>query len=181
MTPAAYRRRGLGETIRFGTIATRLGRLLVAATGRGVCAVSLGDDDGALEKALRGEFERASLERDDAGIGRWLQAVARQVDGEPAAELPLDLRGTAFQLRVWKLLREIPPGQTRSYGAVAAAAGDPRAARAVARACATNRVALLVPCHRVVRGGGEAGGYRWGAERKRRLLVAEAERYPSSQ
>ena len=176
MTPAAYRRRGAGETVRFGTVATRLGRLLVAATERGICAVSMGDDDAALERSLRGEFERARVERDDAGIGRWLDAVARQVEGEPAAALPLDLRGTAFQLRVWKLLREIPPGETRSYGAVAAAAGDPRAARAVARACATNRVALLVPCHRVVRGGGEAGGYRWGAARKRKLLEAEAER-----
>lgn len=174
MTPAAYRSGGERETIRYGTAATPLGRLLVARTGRGVCAVALGDGDEGLERELRTEFPRARLERDDRGVGRWLRAVAGQVEGGAPAELPLDLRGTAFQLRVWKALRDIPRGETRSYGAVASAMGAPRGARAVARACATNRLALLVPCHRVVRGGGDLGGYRWGLPRKRRVLKAEA-------
>jgi AraC family transcriptional regulator of adaptative response/methylated-DNA-[protein]-cysteine methyltransferase len=174
MTPAAYRRGGEREAIRFGTAATPLGRLLVARTARGVCAVSLGDGDPGLERALRAEFPRASLERDDGAMAGWLEAVATQAAGGPPAELPLDLRGTAFQLRVWQALREIPRGQSRSYGALAASLGAPRGARAVARACATNRVALLVPCHRVVAGGGGLGGYRWGASRKARLLDGEA-------
>lgn len=176
MTPAAYRRGGEREVIRFATVGTGLGRLLVAATARGVCAVSIGDGDGPLERALREEFPRASLARDDAGLGETTRALVAALEGVPSpAPLPLDLRGTAFQLRVWQALREIPPGETRSYGAIAAAIGAPRAARAVGRACATNRVALLVPCHRVVRGAGDPGSYRWGAERKRRLLAAEAE------
>lgn len=176
MTPAAYRRGGAGERITWSTLATPLGRILVAATARGVCAVSLGDRDGALEEGLRAEFPRATLERDDVGLRRWLRAVERQIAGGPAARLPLDLRGTAFQLRVWKALRDVPRGETRSYGALAAEIGEPRAARAVARACATNRVALLVPCHRVVRGEGTLGGYRWGVGRKKAILQAEGER-----
>ncbi|HTN53523.1 MAG TPA: bifunctional DNA-binding transcriptional regulator/O6-methylguanine-DNA methyltransferase Ada [Anaeromyxobacter sp.] len=174
MTPAAYRKGGEREAIRFGIVGTGLGRLLVAATGRGVCSVALGDSDAALEHELRGEFPRAGLERDDPGVARWTRAVVGRLEGAPGEELPLDLRGTAFQLRVWSALRQIPFGETRSYAAVARAVAAPRAARAVARACAANRVALLVPCHRVVRGGGELGGYRWGVERKRRLLEAEA-------
>jgi AraC family transcriptional regulator of adaptative response/methylated-DNA-[protein]-cysteine methyltransferase len=176
MTPATYRRGGEGEHVRFGTLASPVGHLLVAGAARGVCAVYLGTDDSALERDLRAEFPRAHVERDDVGVRRWLRAVARQLQGGAPADLPLDLRGTAFQLRVWQALRAIPFGQTRSYGAVAAAVGAPRAARAVASACASNRLALLVPCHRVVRGGGDPGGYRWGARRKRRLLEAERSR-----
>jgi O-6-methylguanine DNA methyltransferase len=112
--------------------------------------------------------------RDDEGLAAWVEGVARQVAGLPAPELPLDLRGTAFQLKVWQALREIPLGETRSYGQIAAAVGEAGAARAVARACASNRVALVVPCHRVVPAGGGTGGYRWGGERKAALLAAEA-------
>lgn len=173
MTPSAYRRGGEGELIRFATAPAPLGRLLVARTARGACAVALGDADAALEAQLRAEFPRATLVRDPEPVAAWLAALARELAGGAPARVPLDLRGTAFQLRVWRALRAIPRGETRSYAEVAEAVGAPRAARAVARACATNRVAVLVPCHRVVRGGGEAGGYRWGAPRKRALLDAE--------
>jgi AraC family transcriptional regulator of adaptative response/methylated-DNA-[protein]-cysteine methyltransferase len=148
--------------------------VLVAATGRGVCAVALGDDAAALADGLAHEIAAAEL-AEDGPRGR-VAALARQVvetlDGA-RPRLTLDLRGTAFQLRVWRALQDIPRGETRSYAQVAAAIGQPSASRAVARACATNRVALLVPCHRVVRGTGEGGGYRWGAARKERLLAAE--------
>jgi AraC family transcriptional regulator, regulatory protein of adaptative response / methylated-DNA-[protein]-cysteine methyltransferase len=175
MTPSSYRRGGEGESIRYSTLATPLGRLLVAGTRRGVCAVTLGESDPELERHLAAEFPRAVLQRDDPGVRRWVRAVARQIDGGAAARLPLDLRGTAFQLRVWKALQDIPRGETRSYGTVAAALGQPSAARAVARACATNRLALVVPCHRVVRSGGDLGGYRWGVQRKRRILAMEGD------
>jgi AraC family transcriptional regulator, regulatory protein of adaptative response / methylated-DNA-[protein]-cysteine methyltransferase len=173
MTPSTYKKGGQGELVRFATVATSLGRLLVAGTSRGVCAVALGDDEARLEAELRAEFPRAQLELDEAGVHAWIGPVVRQVEGGPPSDLPLDLHGTAFQLKVWKALRDIPPGETRSYGAMAAAIGEPRAARAVAQACAHNRVAVLVPCHRVVRGQGGLGGYRWGAQRKERLLAAE--------
>jgi len=174
MTPGAYRRGGRGMHVRYTTAASPFGRLLVAATERGICAVTLGDDDGALETGLRREYPNAEIERDDAALQHWLDAVRPVAEGGPAAaSLPLDLQATAFQWRVWRALQEIPRGETRSYGEVAAALGDPKAARAVARACATNRVALVVPCHRVVRGDGEAGGYRWGEDRKRRILEEE--------
>ncbi|HEV7784899.1 MAG TPA: methylated-DNA--[protein]-cysteine S-methyltransferase, partial [Thermoanaerobaculia bacterium] len=170
----AYRRGGSGMQVRYTVAASPFGRLLVAATERGICAVTLGDDDGALETALRREYPNAEIERDDAALRHWLDAVRPvMAGGLGAADLPLDLQATAFQWRVWRALQEIPRGETRSYGEVAAALGHPKAARAVARACASNRVALVVPCHRVVRGDGEAGGYRWGEERKRRLLEQE--------
>ncbi len=172
MTPATYRRGGQGERIRFTTVASELGRLLVAAAGRGVCAVALGADDAALERDLRAEFPRAEVARDDAGVRPSVRAVVRRLEGAPSA-LRVDLRGTAFQLRVWEALRAIPYGETRSYGEVAAVIGEPGASRAVAQACGANRVALLVPCHRVVRGDGGLGGYRWGLARKRQLLDQE--------
>ena len=177
MTPAAYRRGGRGERIRFATAATPLGRLMLAATERGVCAVTLGDGDAELEAALRREFPGARLERaDDTELEGWIAMVARHLEGaQPELSLPLDVRATAFQWQVWKALREIPYGGTRSYGQVAAALGRPTAARAVARACASNPVALVVPCHRVVREDGAAGGYRWGMERKEALLRRERE------
>jgi AraC family transcriptional regulator of adaptative response/methylated-DNA-[protein]-cysteine methyltransferase len=174
MTPGAYRQGGRGLSIRYALADSPFGRLLVAATGRGICAVTLGDDDGALETALRREYPNAEIERDDSRLGEWIEAVMPVLDGRPAArDLPLDLQATAFQWRVWRALQEIPRGETRSYGEVAAAIGRPGAARAVARACASNRVALVVPCHRVVRGDGEPGGYRWGEARKRRILERE--------
>lgn len=182
MTPGAYRRGGRGMQIRYTVADSPFGRLLVAATDKGICAVSLGDGDrmdgdDPLEAELRREYPNADVERDDAALRPWLDAVLPALDGSAgASELPLDLQATAFQWRVWRALQEIPRGETRSYGEVAAALGRPGAARAVAQACASNRVALVVPCHRVVRGDGDPGGYRWGAERKRRILARETGR-----
>ena len=174
MTPGAYKRGGKGAQVRFTTAASSLGRVLVAATDRGICAVQLGDTDGALEAALRSEYPQATLHRDDAGLRPSLAAILAHLGGEVRQlDLPLDVAASAFQWRVWHALQEIPYGETRSYAEVAAAVGQPRAVRAVARACATNRVALLVPCHRVVRADGSEGGYRWGQERKHRLLASE--------
>ncbi len=180
MTPGAYRRGGQGMRIRYTVADSPFGRLLVGATERGICAVSLGDEDGALTSELGREYPNAEIERDDAALRPWLDAVLPALEGVRegvigARELPLDLQATAFQWRVWRSLQEIPRGETRSYGEVAAALGRPGAARAVAQACASNRVALVVPCHRVVRGDGAPGGYRWGAERKRRILARESD------
>ena len=173
MPPGAYRRGGEGMSIRYATAASPVGRVLVAATERGVCAVTLGDDDARLESALRAEFPNARIE--PGAIAEWVEAIVASIAGAgDLAAVPVDLRGTAFQQRVWRALRDIPRGRTASYGEIARAIGRPEAARAVAGACAKNRVALLVPCHRVVREGGAPGGYRWGAERKRALLEAEA-------
>ncbi|RMH20881.1 MAG: bifunctional DNA-binding transcriptional regulator/O6-methylguanine-DNA methyltransferase Ada [Acidobacteria bacterium] len=174
MTPATYRRGGEGMLIRFATAATPLGRVLVAATSRGICAVSLGDDDDALESSLRREYPRADVRRDDGELTALVAAILAHLEGTGEPSLPLDVRATAFQERVWQALRRIPYGERRTYGEIAAALGRPRAARAVARAVASNPTALLVPCHRVVRADGKAGGYRWGEERKRRLLRREA-------
>ncbi len=174
MTPATYRRGGPGMCIRFTVATSPLGRLLVGATERGVCAVTLGDDDAALVAELRREYPNATLERTEAELDQWITAIVRRLSGESAGvALPLDLRATAFQLQVWKALQEIPYGSTRSYSEIAAAIGKPTAVRAVARACARNPVALVVPCHRVVREDGKLGGYRWGIERKRRLIQQE--------
>jgi AraC family transcriptional regulator, regulatory protein of adaptative response / methylated-DNA-[protein]-cysteine methyltransferase len=178
MTPGAYRRGGRGMRIRYTLADSPFGRLLVGATERGICAVSVGDADGPLEAELRREYPNAGIERDDAGLQEWLAAVLPALEGKAAAgELPLDLQATAFQWRVWRALQEIPRGETRSYQQVAASLGQPGAARAVAQACASNRVALVIPCHRVVRGDGTPGGYRWGAERKETILRQE-ERQP---
>jgi AraC family transcriptional regulator of adaptative response/methylated-DNA-[protein]-cysteine methyltransferase len=175
MTPATYQRGGAGATIGYTVASCALGQLLVAATARGICFVSLGDDQAALEAALAGEFPAATLQRDDDTLGEWVGAILRHLSGEqPQLGLPLDVRATAFQWRVWDALLAIPYGSTRTYGEVAAALGQPTAARAVARACATNPVALVVPCHRVVGEGGDLRGYRWGVERKRALLEYEA-------
>lgn len=174
MTPGAYKRGGQGAQLRFTTAASSLGRVLVASTERGICAVQLGDSDAGLEAALRKEYPQAALRRDDAGLRPSLAAILAHLGGEvKKLDLPLDVAASAFQWRVWHALQEIPYGETRSYAQVAAAVGQPRAVRAVARACATNRVALLVPCHRVVRSNGSSGGYRWGDERKHRLLANE--------
>jgi AraC family transcriptional regulator of adaptative response/methylated-DNA-[protein]-cysteine methyltransferase len=176
MTPAAYRRGGAGMSIHYATVDCPLGRLLVAATERGVCAVSLGHSDAALEAALLREFPRADIHRNEAGLRRWINALVRHLDGrEPHLDLPLDVQATAFQWRVWEALRAIPYGSTRSYGEIARAIGRPSAVRAVARACATNRVALITPCHRAIREDGGLGGYRWGLKRKQALLAKERE------
>ena len=181
MTPTAYRRGGAGEQIRYTTTESPLGRLLVAATAKGLCAVCLGDDDAQLELALRRAYPSADLSYDREALGEWVDAIVRHLEGEqPHLDLPLDVRATAFQRRVWAELQAIPLGETRSYGAIARAMGHPRAARAVARACAGNRLALVVPCHRVVRGDGDLGGFRWGVERKRALLDREAREKPTS-
>ncbi|MEO6264657.1 MAG: methylated-DNA--[protein]-cysteine S-methyltransferase [Luteimonas sp.] len=176
MTPARYRAGGAGETIRWSLVATALGTALVATTQRGICMVELGDDVSALEAKLRDEFPQAQLQRVDAGRDEFLaprlQAVAARLAGQ-RSEVPLDLIGTAFQKKVWNALMKIPPGETRSYAGLAAQLGQPDAARAVASACAHNRVAIVVPCHRVIRGDGSLGGYRWGLPLKQQLLQRE--------
>ncbi len=177
MTPAEYRRGGAGRQIHYTTAACPLGRLLVAATERGLCMISLGDSDAPLEAALRADYPAADVVRAAAGsdLDHAVSAILRHLRGEqPALDLPLDVRATAFQRRVWEALRAIPYGETRTYGAIAAALGTPNASRAVGRACATNRVSLVVPCHRAVGSSGNLTGYRWGVERKAALLAAEA-------
>lgn len=174
MTPARYRNKGAGVEVGFTTFRSRLGAVLVAATVRGVCAVSLGARAGELVAALRAEFSAAVVRRDDPGLSTYARTVARYLAGDntiPA--LPLDVRATAFQRKVWKLLQTIPYGQTRTYSEIAQRAGKPAAVRAVARAIATNPVALLIPCHRAIRKNGELAGYRWGIERKAALLKQE--------
>jgi AraC family transcriptional regulator, regulatory protein of adaptative response / methylated-DNA-[protein]-cysteine methyltransferase len=176
MTPGAYRRRGTGVSIHYTAVPTTLGLLLVAVTERGVCSVSLGDDEDTLVAALRAEYPSAELVRTSDASDRLVDAVVAHVEGRAdASELPLDIRATAFQWQVWRALQRIPEGATRSYQAIARELGRPSAARAVARACASNRVAVLIPCHRVVRGDGALGGYRWGVARKAALLAREQE------
>lgn len=151
-----------------------LGRVLVAATERGVSAVYLGDSDEPLEKALAQEYPRAEIKQDSAGIGQWVREIVRHLRGqEPHIDLPLDVRATAFQRRVWEELQRIPYGSTKSYTQVARAIGKPKAIRAVARACATNPVSIVVPCHRVVREDGNLAGYRWGLDLKKTLIAKE--------
>ena len=175
MTPATYARGGAGVGIAYVTVPTSLGRLLVAATERGVCRVALGNDAAVLEAELIAEFPAARVVRDRSGkLTGWVSAILAYLDGrEPDLELPLDIRATAFQRRVWQELQKIPFGQTRTYAEIAKRIGQPTATRAVARACATNPTALVIPCHRVIKEGGDLGGYRWGVERKRSLLERE--------
>jgi AraC family transcriptional regulator, regulatory protein of adaptative response / methylated-DNA-[protein]-cysteine methyltransferase len=177
MTPATYRRGGQGMQIRHAIVASPLGRLIVAATDRGVCSVQLGASDAALQAALRDEYPRAELQGDDGRLRPWVDAILEHLaGGMPRLDLPLDVQATAFQWSVWKELQRIPYGSRRSYAEVARALGRPRAVRAVAGACARNRVALIVPCHRVIGSDGDIGGYRWGKGRKRRLLEMEKAR-----
>jgi AraC family transcriptional regulator, regulatory protein of adaptative response / methylated-DNA-[protein]-cysteine methyltransferase len=174
MTPATYRRGGPGVRIRSLTVPCSLGWLLVAATERGICRISFGDSTAPLERALRTEFPAAEIARDDGTLEAWVAHLVAHLDGRaPQLDLPLDVRATAFQRRVWEELQRIPYGSTRSYSAVARAIGKPAAARAVARACATNPAAVVIPCHRVVREDGALGGYRWGFKRKAALLARE--------
>jgi AraC family transcriptional regulator of adaptative response/methylated-DNA-[protein]-cysteine methyltransferase len=177
MTPGAYRRRGVGVTIHYTVVPTSLGLLLVAVTERGICSVSLGDDEAGLVGALQAEYPAAELARATDANDRLVDAVVAHVEGTARADdLPLDLKATAFQWQVWRALQRIPEGATRSYQEIARELGHPSAARAVARACASNRVAVLIPCHRVVRGDGAMGGYRWGVARKAALLAREGAR-----
>ncbi len=185
MTPGQYRQGGQGMQIRYALSDCTLGRLLVAATAQGVCAVRFGDDDDALIGELREEFPGAVISPDETGLQTWTNVLVQHLQGShPRLDLPLVLRATAFQLRVWEALRNIPYGETRSYAEVAQAIGQPAAVRAVANACAANPAALITPCHRVVRSDGSPGGYRWGMQRKQALLererCAEARRKPSA-
>ncbi len=174
MTPATYQRGGKGMFIRYTTLDSPVGRMLLAATDHGVCAISFGESDGGLLEGLRREFPDATVRRGDVVLRRWVRALLEQLHGErPLPQLPLDVQATAFQRRVWEHLRSIPYGTTKSYGEVARAIGHASSARAVASACASNPVAVAIPCHRVVRGTGDLGGYRWGTERKKALLEME--------
>jgi AraC family transcriptional regulator of adaptative response/methylated-DNA-[protein]-cysteine methyltransferase len=189
MTPKQYRRGGDGVTLRYASMASPVGLAMMAATARGLCFVQFGDSQEALLDALRREYPGAALEPvgDPAPpeFQQWMDALedhlagassARNLALDRAIDLPLDIQATVFQMRVWDYLRTIPYGQVRSYGEVAAGIGQPSAVRAVAHACATNRVAVAIPCHRVIRGTGELGGYRWGVERKQKLLAGEKDR-----
>jgi AraC family transcriptional regulator of adaptative response/methylated-DNA-[protein]-cysteine methyltransferase len=174
MTPAVYRKGGAGEQLAFTIVGSPLGRLLVAGTTRGVCAVKLGDADGRLEGELRREYPAAAITRDRSAMSEWVSAILAHLAGrQPHLDLPLDVRATAFQWKVWRYLQAIPYGETRAYSRVARDLGSPAAVRAVARACATNPVCLLIPCHRVVQKDGGLAGYRWGVDRKQRLLERE--------
>ena len=174
MTPADYRRSGKGLQITYTVVACSLGRLLVAATEKGVCSIRLGDSDAALEAGLLSEYRAAETHRDDQALHNWVGQLSDHLNGErPHIDLPLDVQATAFQWRVWEKLREIPYGSTRSYSDIARAIGRPTATRAVARAIATNPIAVMIPCHRVIREDQTLAGYRWGVERKRVLLERE--------
>lgn len=178
MTPAQYRRRGEGVAISYAALETPVGRVLVGATDRGICFIRFGDDVDEIAAALRDEYRNATIapmaKPYHPDFARWVEALARHLEGEqPQLDLPLDIRATAFQMRVWRYLQSIPYGSVESYAEVAAGIGRPTAARAVARACATNPVAIAIPCHRVIRGTGELGGYRWGLDRKRTIIDRE--------
>lgn len=174
MTPRVYAKKGENMRISFTIAECELGKLLVARTLKGVCAVSFGDDENTLTENLAAEYANAEISRDDAHLKAFVEALLANLAGtNKRLDLPLDLRATAFQMRVWETLRKIPYGETVSYEDVAEKLGNKRAVRAVATACAANRVALVIPCHRVVRKGGDVSGYRWGVERKKRILEKE--------
>lgn len=188
MTPATYQRGGEGASIEYVIAETSLGYLLVAATEKGICSVALGDAAQTLEERLAAEYPAATRRyvpvdgsvlanaAASSRLARWVRQVVANVDGERSAgatDIPLDLQATAFRWKVWRELQKIPAGETRSYSEIATSIGSPKAVRAVASACANNPVALVIPCHRVVRRGGELGGYRWGVERKQKLLDKE--------
>src|SRR5580658_8023138 len=186
MTPATYRQGGAGMQIHYTIVDSPLGRLLVGATDRGISALYLGEKDGPLESALRKEYPGAEIDSDSSGsknLGGWVSEILAHLRGkEPHLDLPTDVQATAFRRRVWEELKRIPYGATRTYSEVARAIGHPKAIRAVASACATNPVSVVVPCHRVVRADGNLAGYRWGLERKRALLEHEsAERRETAQ
>jgi AraC family transcriptional regulator of adaptative response/methylated-DNA-[protein]-cysteine methyltransferase len=174
MTPSAFRRKGEGVNIRYTVLATELGKLLIATTERGVCAVRFGESDAALLRELKCDFGAAEIHRDDQGLATVGTQVRQLLAGSVATlNIPIDIQGTAFQQLVWETLKKIPAGETRSYSEVAVTIGRPKAVRAVANACASNPVALMVPCHRVVQKNGSLAGYRWGVKRKKMLLERE--------
>jgi len=174
MSPSAYRKGGAGMDIRYAIVDSPLGRLLVGATTRGVCAVAMGTADADLTRSLGREYPEASIVADSGVLSKWTAAILAHLEGRrPRLELPLDVQATAFQWQVWQALAAIPYGETRTYGEVARSIGRPHAVRAVARACATNPVALAIPCHRVVPSAGGTGGYRWGVPRQKAILTRE--------
>ena len=178
MTPRQYRGGGEGVSISYAAVDSMLGRMMIGATDRGICFVQFGESDSALAGALQREYPRARVEPmqkpEHPEFTKWIAALTRHLEGRQShVDLPLDIRATAFQMRVWTYLRSIPYGKVQPYAEVAAGIGNPRAIRAVARACAANTVAILIPCHRVIRGSGELAGYRWGLERKRMLIDRE--------
>lgn len=176
MTPATYGKGGRGALINYAIVKCSLGDLLVAATDKGVCSVKLGDSESALENDLKNEFPQATIQRGEKALSSATKAIIDHLAGEtPHIDLPLDVQATAFQRQVWEQLRRIPMGETHSYSEVAKAIGQEKAVRAVARACATNPIALVIPCHRVIREDKSLGGYRWGLERKKKLLESENE------
>lgn len=175
MEPAKYRRGAIATPIRYAFAHSPLGRMLIASTEKGICSIQFADSDSELEQGLKREFPFAIRRRDDAGLATVAQQVVNRISGaEKSAALPLDIQATAFQRRVWSYLQSLAFGETRSYSEVAKAIGRPSAIRAVARACATNPVAIAIPCHRVLRASGDLGGYRWGVKRKKTLLQMEA-------
>jgi AraC family transcriptional regulator of adaptative response/methylated-DNA-[protein]-cysteine methyltransferase len=178
MTPRQYQKGGNALSISYAEAMTPLGRLMIGATDRGICFIQFGEDEGKLLAGLQQEFPAAQLRPMEkaakATFDAWMKNLCAFLKGDGALQnLPLDIRGTAFQMKVWKYLQKIPAGTTRSYTDVAKAIGQPKAARAVASACAANRIAIVIPCHRVIRGDGSMSGYRWNPERKRRLLAIE--------
>jgi AraC family transcriptional regulator of adaptative response/methylated-DNA-[protein]-cysteine methyltransferase len=174
MTPAAYKSKGKGMKISYTVVDSDLGKMLAAKTERGVCSVTFGDKEKELVESLRKEFSAAEITKDETGLSGAVSSILRLLEGkEKRFALPLDVQATAFQLQVWETLKKIPYGETRSYKEVAESIGRPTAVRAVARACATNPVALITPCHRVVRENGDLSGYRWGIERKKEILARE--------
>ncbi|HEY1676382.1 MAG TPA: bifunctional DNA-binding transcriptional regulator/O6-methylguanine-DNA methyltransferase Ada [Candidatus Sulfotelmatobacter sp.] len=174
MTPDKYRRGAIAATIRYTLAESPLGRMLIAATDRGICAIQFARTDSELIEGLKREFPFATRKSDDGGLRAWAASLIHHMrGGDRDSSLPLDIRATAFQRRVWTYLQTIPFGETKSYSQVAKAIGQPTAQRAVARACATNPLAVAIPCHRVVREDGSMGGYRWGIERKKALLKME--------
>jgi AraC family transcriptional regulator, regulatory protein of adaptative response / methylated-DNA-[protein]-cysteine methyltransferase len=174
MTPKTYKQKGKNTLIAYTVTDSVLGKLLVAATEKGICGVRLADTEKELEATLSEEFSNADLQRDDKQLANYVKAILANLDGKlPHLDLPIDVKATAFQKRVWQELQKIPYGETRSYSEVAKALGEPKAVRAVARACATNSVGVVIPCHRVIGANGSLSGYRWGVERKRELLKRE--------
>jgi AraC family transcriptional regulator, regulatory protein of adaptative response / methylated-DNA-[protein]-cysteine methyltransferase len=173
MTPARYRKQGSGVTIHYTIAPTPVGKMLLAATEHGVCSIRFGDEAQALEGDLRSEYPKAEILRSERKLEEQVRLLRAIMEGKSTVSLPLDIQATAFQRRVWQALQAIPRGETKSYSKIAAGIGHPKAARAVARACATNPVAIAIPCHRVVREDGAIGGYRWGVKRKKKLLELE--------